>query len=244
MKVLIGVQARSDSKRLPGKIYQAIGPKPLLKWVYDACYEAHRKLNAKNISSSAFVLGQEKDEELKKFCEANLLKSIFPKCDPNDLIKRYLEAAKERGCDQIVRITADCWQMNSDLIVEAVETLREFDYTSNTTMRSFMEGLVIQACSLKALEWFDRNQKESREHPFVEFDQNQLVRNDFTKAGLKYTCIMNPKAEWCMRTSIDTKDDLERANRIYEKINNRVDRILENEAKRSTGKENISPAAP
>jgi spore coat polysaccharide biosynthesis protein SpsF (cytidylyltransferase family) len=219
-KVLLGIQSRTGSKRFPRKVLQFIGPKPLLKWVYDSAYEAERQLRAKRIESRAAVLGPEMDLVLKKFCDENLMKSYFPlMVDENNLIQRYFKACKLGDFTHVVRITADCWQMQPELIVEITEMmLREkVDYVCNTINRSFIEGLDLQACSKEALEWFVENQKTEVEHPFIEFDKNEIIGKQFEADGFKYLELINPKAEWTIRTSIDSELDLKRANEIYEK---------------------------
>jgi len=221
-RILLGVQSRTGSSRFPRKVLEKIGPKSLLQWVYDSALEAERQLRAKGITAEALILGPEKDLELERFCDDHFFKSWFPAfVREDDLLLRYLKTARERNFTHIVRITSDCWQMSPELIVEIVEMmLREkADYISNTISRSFFEGLDLQACSIKALAWFDSNQMEKREHPFIFFDRNESVRTDFEYAGFKYLELINPKAEWVIRTSIDTPADLQRAREIYEKAN-------------------------
>jgi spore coat polysaccharide biosynthesis protein SpsF (cytidylyltransferase family) len=205
---------------LPQKVFQKIGDKTLLQWVYDAGVEAERMLRAKNITAEAMILGPEKDMELERFCDENLLKSWFPAfVREDDLILRYLKTARERNFTHIVRVTSDCWQMNPEIIVRVVELMlnEKADYVSNTTTRSFIEGLDCQACSVKALAWFDREQTKRREHPFIDFDRNESVRTDFEYAGFKYLELLNSSAEWMIRTSIDDEADLKRARELYAK---------------------------
>lgn len=138
-------------------------------------------------------------------------KFFLPHCDESDVLTRYLKAAEQYDSSIIVRITADCWFSNAEIIAEVASLCSEFDYASNTVARSFIEGLDVQACTKKALKWFDKIQKEQREHPFYFFDRNEVMRELFEKEGFKYTLYMNPRCEWTIKTSIDTKEDLERA---------------------------------
>ena len=167
------------------------------------------------------ILGPSNDRELETYCDTNLMKSYFPPfVKESDLILRYLASAHKFDATHIVRITSDCWQMNPELIAECVQMMlaEKADYICNTCHRSFIEGLDLQACTVRALRWFDKNQTEQREHPFIEFDNNENVRKKFEKDGFKYIELINPKAEWTIRTSIDTKEDIERANKIYERF--------------------------
>ena len=112
MKLLIGIQARTNSTRLPGKILKVIGPKTVFSWVYDACVEAHRKLNAVPFTSEVYVLGQPGDIDLRKFCLNNSIKGLYPDVPGDDLIQRYLKAAEEIEATHVIRVTADCRQTN------------------------------------------------------------------------------------------------------------------------------------
>lgn len=218
MKVLLGIQARTNSKRLPGKIFEKIGTKSVLEWVWSAAYEAHRKLNAQGIESIPCVLGPANDSTLKDFCLKEGLRAHFPLVAEDDLIKRYLTSAYDLECNYIVRITADCWETHPDLIVESVNLFQRADYISNTIRRTFPEGLDLQASSRRALEWVDTFQKDNREHPFYSLDHNQITRVSFEKSGFKITELLNPQLGFLIKgSSIDVKEDLERAREFYER---------------------------
>lgn len=227
MKVLLGVQARSASTRLPGKIYENIGSKPLLKWVYDAAAEAERRLRAHQIEAEAKVLGPQFDVTLTDWVRNNSIVAEFPKVKEDDLIQRYLQAMYAGQYTHVVRITADCPFHEPEMIVELVGLLRNCDYISNTCVRTWIEGLDLQGASLKGLEWVNENQTEKREHPFFDLDQNEIVRRDFEKR-LKIIHLLNPENRWLVKgTSIDTKEDLERARKYVEiKERSNVDRTL------------------
>lgn len=200
---------------------EKIGDRTILQWVYHAAVEAERMLRAKKVTAITWVIGPETDVLLHKYCSENLIKLLQPSCEESDLIARYLMAAKELDATHIVRITSDCWQMNPEIIVCAILMMltEKVDYVCNTAHRSFIEGLDVQCCSIQALEWFDKTQKTQREHPFIDFDQNQSIRDVFEKRGFDFLEMMNPRAEWLIRSSIDTKEDLERARKIYEEAN-------------------------
>ena len=75
--------------------------------------------------------------------------------------------------------------------------------------RTFPEGLDIQGASLEAFKWFDKHQKEEREHPFVQFDHNKQIRDQFEKEGFKILDLLNPQNISTIKMSIDTEEDLE-----------------------------------
>lgn len=192
-----------------------------MEWIWAATYEAHRKLNALNYSSIPVVLGPAQDEELKSFCQKEGIRAHFPLCAEDDLLCRYKFSMQELDCTHVIRLTADCW-LHEPLLITEVATLlvkNKMDYVSNTIRRTFIEGLDVQGCSQTALLWFDREQKERRQHPFVDFDENAIIRRQFEAAGMKYTELLNPQMSFLIKgTSVDSKEDLERANKYHEQI--------------------------
>jgi spore coat polysaccharide biosynthesis protein SpsF (cytidylyltransferase family) len=220
MKVFLGLQARSSSARLPKKIFQKIGPKELLVWAYEAAQEAKSILKKQmSIEASVKVIGPENDEELKAFCKSHQFSSVYPKVNQNDLFARY-NAAFQEPHTHLVRLTADCWRLDSWLIAACVDLMlsQNLDYVSNTIFRSFEEGKDVQAASLKGWGWMMQNQKTNREHPFMDFDLNKNVRDEFEKAGLKYSNFLNPRFNFLIHgSSINSPEDLELANEVYAK---------------------------
>lgn len=216
MKILLGIQARSNSTRLPEKIFKTIYDKPLLKWVVDACKDAvecYHQENKDDIVDVA-VLYPTGDDKVLEWCIDNSVIAIHG--SENDLIDRYISAATLVDADKVVRVTSDCWNLQYGLIADVMEALKIHDYASTTLVRSFEEGQDIQGCSREALRWFDLHQQDNREHPFVDFELNEIVRKQFEKAGFKITSIVNQRNVIFMHNSIDTQEDLDRANRIVE----------------------------
>jgi spore coat polysaccharide biosynthesis protein SpsF len=218
VKVIIGIQARTNSKRLPKKIYQTIGNKSILQWVYDSCCVAAIELKKRDIDAVPTILGTESDIELLKYCRENKLEAFLSSIDENDLISRYLFAAKQQKATHIIRVTADCWMINPNIVASAGIHLKECDYTSNTITRTFYEGTDVQGCSMEALKWFDKHQK-SREHPFSELDLNESVRQKFCQK-FKIIEIIDFTNPVLIHTSIDTREDLERARAAHDKTKN------------------------
>jgi spore coat polysaccharide biosynthesis protein SpsF len=174
------------------------------------------------------VIGPEGDSELGNYCSKEGIKYYLPHCAEDDVLTRYVKAAEHFDGSTIVRVTSDCWFSNAEMIAECASLCQQFDYASNTIHRSFFEGLDVQACSKKALYWFDKTQKEKREHPFIFFDENKVLRDEFEKQGFSYTTYINPRCEWTIKTSIDTAEDLERARHFVARRPTTDDLVLRN----------------
>lgn len=213
MKILIGIQARSNSKRFPGKIFEKLGDKSLLQWIYSAARntkELHQRKHQDEVHVK--ILGPAHDPELSTHCGSYQMELVQPACDENDLAQRYFEASK--GYSHLVRLTADCPLHNPNVIHTAMVQLKNFDYVSNTIFRSYPEGLDVQCASVKAYEWIMEHSSD-REHPFYEFDMNKKLRDQFEKE-FKINHLMNPDFAFLFKgLSIDTKEDLELLRKAY-----------------------------
>lgn len=215
---LFGVQARSGSTRLPGKIYQDICGLSLLERVMEATQAAAKYCQARGgaykIATLTAVVGPTNDEKLKDYCEDH--RWTFLGGHEEDIIWRYADALKTTQADGLIRITSDCWNIHPARIAQVAEGLVTADYASNCIVRTYPEGQDCQACRTKAFEWFDKNQKCEREHPFYPFEMNQCVRDRFQAEGyvwVNYADLTNPAMQ---HNSIDTLEDLQRAKELCE----------------------------
>jgi spore coat polysaccharide biosynthesis protein SpsF len=202
VKLAIGVQARSASTRLPGKIYEEVEGRSILRMVYDAC-------QAGGCGHPVFILGPEKDKKLEEFCEDQGM--AFFAGHPDDLVTRYTQFVDTNGYGAVVRVTGDCPLIDPSVVAKCVELLgARNDYVSNTIYRTFPEGQDVQGCSVRALHWFDRHQKKEREHLFKPFDENMRTRESFVRSGMTYNHILNQENPILVKTSIDTLEELDR----------------------------------
>lgn len=229
-KVLIGIQARSDSQRLPNKCHLQIGGKPILQWIIDTANHAIR------------YLGQS-SRDLESEFECALL---VPKGDPivsiyrnqiltlegdhDDVLSRFANAGQHY--DYIVRLTADCLEMPAHIIAKHVRSalIKERDYTTNVYCRSFREGWDCEVLSNRLLRWLDDNAVT----PFDREHVTTLISPDkpfpFQDSdGKKNIChIINSRDESHIKTSIDTREEYEAAQKAFEKFQD-----TKNKARRS-----------
>jgi spore coat polysaccharide biosynthesis protein SpsF len=217
--VLIGIQARSDSSRLPNKVHLRIGNRSILQVVIDSCeqtikYMRHEadRLNAQVIIA---LLTSKSDPVVDIY--RNQLAII--EGDHDDVLSRYVTAAEQFNADYIVRVTADCLWIPSHLIVKHIKSalIKQKDYTTNIHFRTFKEGYDCEVLSRRLLTWVDENatSKHDREHvttiiakekffPFKDVD------------GKKNIChILSEVNESDQKTSIDTREDYDKAVALY-----------------------------
>ena len=211
MRILIGIQSRLKSKRLPNKAIHKIGNHALIEHVWKA---TNVVVYPNAVILYRRVLVPREEEDYQKILEDMGIQ--WCPGDGEDLIKRYMYAIEKFHCDAAIRITGDCWQMPQEIVQRCIKSLLSCDYVSNTMIRSMPEGYDIQGGSLKAWKWLDSGQRSEREHPWKEFDENKICRDDFERKGMKITHIVDNKNPIFQKTSIDTQEELDFANKRYE----------------------------
>ena len=148
MKVLSITQARFNSSRLPGKVLKEINGMSLL--------EIHFKRiqSSKLITDSilATTLNSSDDLIMKLSIENNW------KCfrgSENNVLERFVSAVKTVDFipDYIVRLTADCPLIDSQIIDEVINKAisEKLDYCSNTLDPMFPDGMDVEVINWHSL---------------------------------------------------------------------------------------------
>ena len=73
--------------------------------------------------------------------------------DENNVLKRFIDCAKENSITNIIRITADCPLVDPDIIDKclSIHLKRKLDYTSNILKLTYPDGLDVEVVKLDAL---------------------------------------------------------------------------------------------
>lgn len=220
--VLIGIQARSTSERLPGKVLMELGDRPVLTHVIDTCKQAAAYLNRNfsklNAVAKVAVLAPKNDPLVSKYNR----KITVIEGDEDDVLSRYVKAAHEECADYIVRITADCPFMASHVISRCAKAaiIKKQDYTTNILYRTFIEGQDVEVLTKRLLFWLDENakEKEDREHvTYLLYKLFQLGKFPILHGSGKPSInhILNEFDFSDIKTSIDTMADFAKAQMIY-----------------------------
>lgn len=200
------VQARMGSTRLPGKVLAELGGTTMLAQVV-------RRLRAANrVDEVAIATSRGRDDDAVA-AEAIRLGTAVHRGPADDVLARYLGAARELRADVIVRITADCPLLDPGVVDRVIAALADdVDYASNTHDRSFPRGLDSEALHHDTLERIARlgTSPAAREHvtAFV-MEQPALFRiaqvaADSNDADLRWT--------------VDTPEDLAMVRGLYEAL--------------------------
>lgn len=213
-RVLIAIQARSGSTRLPGKAFKLISGKMLLDRVIESCKKG--AINVKQSSKGAVraqvvVLTPYKDEIAKEFEN---------RCDiiegPElDVLKRYRIASDQLSPEYMVRITGDCPLLPPFIISKLITLARmnSYDYVSNVEeeFRTALDGSDCEVFSKRMLEWAD----ETATTPYDREHVTTIMRTappEWAKLG----CVVHHYDNSDVKLSVDTPEDLERVRVAFD----------------------------
>lgn len=164
MRRVIIVQTRMTSTRLSGKVLLDLAGRPML------ARQIHR-LKACRFVDEIVVGRPSATVTMTRWCGSPNRKPCgWYRGSEHDVLRRYVEAARDAGADVIIRITADCPLIDpqeTDRVVEAlVSNAQACDYASNVVERPLPRGLDAEAMFADTLERLDRlaTSASAREH--------------------------------------------------------------------------------
>ena len=145
--MLVIVQARMSSKRLPGKVLMNCFDRPILKWVIDRVRNCSNEIEVV-ISTS----NHESDDVIEEYC-----KNIGVDCFRGSLenvVDRFLKTCVSYHKDKFIRVCGDSPLIDSRIIDKAIEICKKnkFDLVTNVFPRSFPKGQSVEIFSLKTLK--------------------------------------------------------------------------------------------
>ncbi|MCJ8319998.1 MAG: glycosyltransferase family protein [Colwellia sp.] len=207
MQVLIILQARSNSTRLPKKVLKPILGKAMLAHQIARIQQATR-FDQLLVATSAL----NDDNEIETLCQ-NLNIPCY-RGSLNDVLDRYYQASKQYGAQNIVRITGDCPLIDSDIIDQIIDMHigSDCDYTSNVEPPTLPDGLDVEVFTFKALErtWLEGIKPSEREHvtSFIRTNTHLFKCQNFTyKRDLSQ-----------LRWTVDEVEDFEFVSQIYQNL--------------------------
>lgn len=215
INVLIGIQARSGSQRLPRKVHELIGGKPMIKHVIDAARSSASYLNRYKTSMDRHVkvaLLIPEGDDVGRYSKDVL---VIPGSE-SDVLARYATAMQKTASDYIVRITGDCPLLPPYLITKHITCAiaNEYDYISNVDegLRTSIDGNDCEVISKRLmLHLYHHALGEDREHVTT------LVRRD-PPVWCKMGFVIGHLNLSHMKLSVDTMEDLERVRATYDSV--------------------------
>ncbi|MCC6993610.1 MAG: glycosyltransferase family protein [Deltaproteobacteria bacterium] len=162
-RVVIIVQARMSSSRLPGKVLMPLAGRPALVRLMERMYEVSGAAEALVATSVA-----PSDDAVTELCAREGIRCQRGSLD--DVLLRYHSAARAASADVVVRITGDC-PLHDPAVIDECIGLYHVDkqhvaYVSNVDERTYPDGLDVEVASFAALDQAQRSARSrfEREH--------------------------------------------------------------------------------
>jgi len=200
--ISIVIQARFNSKRLPGKVLKKINGQEILTILIN-------RLKDYSFFNSIILATTDdgSDDQIANLGRYHNL-SVF-RGSENDVLKRYIDATKYDNSSLIVRLTADCPFVDPKIIIKAIRKLEneKLDYVSNCFPATFPDGMDVEVFTKKALMLADKLAKKQSDREHV----TKIIReNNEFKTGF----ITNEENLSHIRLTIDYPEDLLVAEKV------------------------------
>ncbi|MFZ4536854.1 aminotransferase class III-fold pyridoxal phosphate-dependent enzyme [Propionivibrio sp.] len=211
MKIVALVQARMGSTRLPNKVMKAIGGIPMIELLLTRLARAKEvdqiivatSVNERNLPLVAHVC------KLGYTCEQG---------SENDVLDRYVQAAKKHQADVVVRITGDCPLVDPDLVDEVIQRFKAagVDYFSNTNPPTYPDGLDIEVFTFKALE-------QASQETSVPFDREHVTPYLRQPGKFKTGSMQHNQDLSASRWTVDEPADFAVIEKVFQQFHPRTD---------------------
>ena len=207
-KVVAIVQARMGSSRCPGKVLADVVGRPLLWHVVQRARRV-RAVDQVIVATTA----KPADDAVEAFCEQHEI-SCF-RGSENDVLDRYYQAAKNSRAEAVVRITADCPVLDSEVVDRVMEVYLAggYDYVTNGLVFTYPDGLEAEVFSFAALEktWREARRAADREHASMYMQTSGLFRVKNVENDVDLSARN-------LRWTVDEPQDLEFVRAVYARL--------------------------
>jgi spore coat polysaccharide biosynthesis protein SpsF len=213
LDLLIIVQARLSSTRLPGKVLLDICGQPMLARMLERLerIQTPAKIIVATTTESA-------DDAIVALC-SQLEIDVF-RGHPSDLLDRHYQAAKYYGATAVAKIPSDCPLIDPTIADSVFDYFvsDDFDYVSNLHPASYPDGNDIEVMSMEVLTtaWREAGKPLEREHttPFIwENPKRFRLGNVYWEGAILYgNCSMTH------RFTVDYLEDYGFVRRVFEEL--------------------------
>ncbi len=189
MRLLVAVQARLGSSRLPGKVLLPVCGEPLLACMLRRVRAARIPFELCVVTTTAI-----EDDPIVELCHG-----INVRCyrgHPTDLLDRHFRAGRELNATAVAKIPSDCPLIDPAIIERVLGDYLDHagsaDYVSNLHPATYPDGNDVEVMSMDALRSAhgEASQPFEREHttPYIwERPERFRLRNVTWESGLDYS---------------------------------------------------------
>lgn len=204
-EIVVVIQARTSSKRLPGKVLSSVNGRPILEW------QTMRVIQTMGPSRFVMATSEEvSDDEVERIANRCGISTI--RGSLNDVFSRFLKVIEIYNPETVIRITGDCPLFMPELcermLLEFLK--RDVDYLSNSLKPTFPDGCDIEIFSASSLRRLESEYLTPAELEHV-------TLGIYSREAL-FKCVnfFNEIDESSHRWTLDTSEDLEFITRVYE----------------------------
>jgi spore coat polysaccharide biosynthesis protein SpsF (cytidylyltransferase family) len=203
MRIGVFVYARSDSRRLPGKLLSKFGETSLLGHVLK------RAMNVEATDWLVLTSNRPVDNEID--FQARSLGFDVCRGSANDLVARTLEGLDVCPVKHFIRVNADSPWFDATLVNDALGGLT-VPMTSNLVTRRFPYGVSVE---IVESDFYKKKASFSREHELEHVTQH-IYRT--RKVG-ELRSLVQDRDDSHLRLTVDTQDDYQNMSAIFSQPN-------------------------
>lgn len=200
------IQARMNSTRLPGKVLMDLAGKPMLVRV------AERVAAIRDLTAYAVLISRDpSDDPIVEACGRYHVPLVRGGISTDDVLSRYCEGAMALQADAVMRITADCPLLSTQVCEQVLRGFRshEVEYAANIQpFTQWADGLDCEVftTALLVLAHNKARLPYNREHVTPWMRNGWMARTHY---------VTSPVDMRGVKWSVDTEEDLARARWIY-----------------------------
>lgn len=206
MTTVVIVQARYSSTRLPGKVLFELSGKSVLAHVLERC----QAIKNSDLVVCAVAEGAIHDGVAE---EALRTGSTVVRGDVDDVLGRYLQAARAVSADVIMRVTSDCPLIDPTVCARVLDPVlaNEADFAANNMPATWPHGLDCEAFTRTLLERAAHEARSDFEREHV----SPFMRTAANVSRVNVTCPEDQGADPSQRWTLDTPQDFEFMQAVF-----------------------------
>lgn len=207
IETLAVIQARTSSKRLPGKVLKLVNGRPILEW------QTLRVIQTTGPSQFVMATSEDiADDEVVKIATNCGIPTVRGSLD--NVFSRFLKAIELFNPRLVIRITGDCPLYMPRMCEKMLQEFdgRNLDYLSNTLTPTFPDGCDIEIFTAEALR-----KLKDKELSLAELEHVTL---GIYRRETEFKCenFSNDRDDSLHRWTLDVPDDLVFIENIYAKF--------------------------
>ena len=192
------IQARMNSSRLPGKVMLNIGGQTILSHVIKNLKMVN-SINRIVVATTTSIF----DDVIELESKLNNVECF--RGSEDNVLERFRIAALENNSDVVVRITADCPLIDSDIVERVIQCYLNGDYQIvtnaglNNNLRTFPRGLDVEVFGVDVLE-------DAYNNAIEDFEKEHVTPYIY-KVANNTKVYMNKDDLSSLRLTLDTLED-------------------------------------